>query len=344
MVAWLILFASSFLQSALQANQDFVVNARNHPDNASANHLAGEYYLRHNQFADAIPYLEQARRLDPTNYINRYDLALAYLQTKALDKSRQLVSQLIKETGKAELHNLLGDVDEAGGRVDEAAREYELAARLDPSEKNLFDLGSDLLNHGSFQSALTVFQYADKNYPKSAKLHVGLGISYYSLGQYDDAVRTLCEAFDLNPEDTKALDFLGKMRDTSPHYAEEVKRRLAFFVHTYPSNAAAEYYYALSLMNRSAVPSGESNRATEVHLLRAIQLKPDFPDAHYELGVLYQGEGDYKKAAAQLEISAAQQPAHLQVHYHLAQVYQKLGRADLARREFATLKAEKTRQ
>ena len=188
-----------------------------------------EYYLHENQFASAIPYLEKAEQIDPSNYINSYDLALAYLQIKALDKSRELVNRLLKDADKAELHNLLGDINEADGRIDEAAHEYEIAARLDPSEKNLFDLGSDLLNHRGFQPALTVFQYGSKTYPKSAKLHVGLGISYYSLGLYDDAVRTLCEAFDLDPADPRALDFLGKMYDVSPQYAEEVRKRLGSF-------------------------------------------------------------------------------------------------------------------
>ena len=327
MLYGLILFGLSFLQ----AGQDLIGAARQHPESASASHLAGEYYLQRNEFASAVPYLENARRIDSTNYINSYDLALAYLQIGSLDKSRQLIGQLIEQENKAELHNLLGDVEEAAGHVDEAAHEYETAARMDPTEKNLFDLGSDLLNHRGFQPALTVFQYAAKTYPASARLRVGLGVSYYSLGSYDDAVRTLCEAFDLDPADTKALDFLGKMHDVSPQYAEEVRKRLALFARRYPSNAAAQYFYALSLKDASAAGGQEA----VVHLLRAIALKPDYPEAHYALGVLYQEQGRYQKAAAQLEIAAAQQPSNSPVHYHLAQVYRKLGLSAQANREFA---------
>ena len=104
----------------------------------------------------------------------------------------------------------------------------------------------------------------------------------------------------------------------------------------YPTNAAAEYYFALSLKD------GDTD-AAKTHFLRAIGLKPDFPDAHYALGVLYQGEGNYKLAAAQLKVSAAQRPENSQVHYHLAQVYRSMGLLAKAQDEFAKVKAEKAK-
>jgi tetratricopeptide (TPR) repeat protein len=196
------------------------------PEGFAANHKMGEDYLKQNNLAAAVPYLERAYALNPTDYVNTYDLALTYLQVKSLEKSRRLVKELIQREDKAELHNLLGDIEEADGRVDEAAREYEAAARLDPTEKHLFDLGSDLLNHRGFEPALKVFEFAVQRYPQSARLRVGLGVGDYSLGRYDEAVQALCQAVDLDPRDTKALDFLGKMYDVSPQYADEVTKRL----------------------------------------------------------------------------------------------------------------------
>jgi len=178
MACFLTLFIACFQQSIALAQNPFVTDARLHPDSFSANHRLGEYYLKQNNLAAAVPYLEKAHAIDPLDYTNSYDLALAYLQLKSLDKGSQLVSELIKREDKAELHNLLGDMEEADGRVTEAAREYELAARLDPTEKNLFDLGSDLLNHRAFEPALKVFDFAVQRYPKSAKIRVVFGVWY----------------------------------------------------------------------------------------------------------------------------------------------------------------------
>jgi tetratricopeptide (TPR) repeat protein len=211
--------------------------------------------------------------------------------------------------------------------IDETARQLERTARLDPSENNLFELGSYLLQHSGFAPGLTVFDYAVGRYPKSARLRVGLGVALYSLRRYDEAVERLCQAVDLDPGDTKALDFLGKMHDLSPQYADKVTERLAHFVELYPNNAAANYYYALTLGNR-----GES------YLQKAVQLDPAFTDAHYQLGLLSEAAGKSGKAIAQYEIAIRQRPGFSQAHYHLARLYQKSGKTALAREEFAILK------
>lgn len=286
--------------------------------------------------AEAIPIFEKAYQRDPSDYVNGYNLALAYLQSGNTAKSRKVLAALLSREDKAELHNLLADVEEAEGHVDEAARQYEIAARMDPSEKNLLDLGSDLDLHRGFEPALKVFEFGAERYPQSAKLRVGLGVARYSLGQYDAAVEALCQAVDLDPGDIKALDFLGKMYDVSPRYADEVTKRLARFVRIYPRSAAANYYYALSLRKR-ARPS-ESNGA-EQFLLRAVALKPDFADAHFELGMLYEEQSQNFEAVREYELAVKLRSDFAKAHYHLARLYRKAGREALARKEFRAFEA-----
>ena len=308
---------------------------RLHPASFQANHALGEFYIQQHKLEAAIPCLEKARETDSSNYENAYDLALAYLQTGKTAKSREVITGLLRGKDRAELHNLLGDVEEADGHVQEAAQQYEAAARMDPSEKNLFDLGSDLLLHRGFEPALKVFAFATERYPHSAKLRVGLGIAHYSLGQYDDAVSSLCQAVDLDPRDTKALDFLGKTYDISPRYAEEVTQRLAHFVQIYPDNAAAHYYYALSLRKRALVPGSNSVPGqAEIHLLRAVQLNPAYADAHFELGLLYEDEKQDAKAIQQYQLATRLRSDLSKAHYRLGRLYQKSGQPALAEKEF----------
>jgi tetratricopeptide (TPR) repeat protein len=306
-----------------------------HPTSFQANRALGEFYIQQHKLEAAIPCLERARETDSSNYENAYDLALAYLQTGKTALSREMITGLLREKDRAELHNLLGDVEEAEGHVAEAAQQYEAAARMDPSEKNLFDLGSDLMRHRGFEPALKVFAFATERYPQSARLRVGLGIAHYSLGQYDDAVSSLCQAVDLDPGDTKALDFLGKTYDISPQYAEEVTQRLAHFVQIYPDNAAAHYYYALSLRKRALVPGSNSVEGqAEIHLLRAVQLNPAYAEAHFELGLLYEDEKQDAKAVQQYELATKLRFDLSKAHYRLGRLYQKNGQSALAQKEF----------
>lgn len=278
----------------------------------------------------------------PANYDDAYNLALKYLEAGAPEKSRQVIQALLQRQDKAELHNLLGEVEEREGHVQQSAEQYETAARMDPSENNLFDLANELLMHRGFQPALKVLVYATQKYPQSAKLRVALGVAHYSLGQYDEALDTLCQAVDLNPKDTRALDFLGKMYDIAPDKADEVTKRLARFAREYPNNAAANYYYALSLRGRTMQGhSADADRQAGDLLRKAAKLKPDWADAHYQLGLLYEDQALSDEAIREYQSAVRLQPSLATAHYRLAQLYRKKGEQQLAESEFRAFEALK---
>jgi tetratricopeptide (TPR) repeat protein len=315
-----------------QSSSDFV-----------ANHDRGEFFVKTKDLAAAIPYLQRAYDIDPTNEDNAYDLALAYLERGLLDKSIVIVKASLALQNRAELHNLLGELEARKGQIEAAAEQYRTAAQMDPSEKNLFDLGSHLLEYRGFEAAQTVFSYAVGRYPKSAELNVGLGIAYYSLGKYEDAIDQLCRAVDLNPADTRALQFIGKMYDVAPQREEEVTARLARFAHEYPNNAAASYYYAVSLRRRT---NGQLNPASEKEaqdlLEHSVKVDPNFADAHFELGLLYEDENQDGKAIQEYLSAIKLKPAVDKFHYRLARLYQRDGnseRSAVEYRKFQQLKA-----
>ncbi len=280
----------------------------------------------------------------PANYDAAYNLALKYLESGATENSRQVIQALLQRQDKAELHNLLGEVEEREGHVQQSAEQYETAARMDPSENNLFDLANELLLHRGYQPALKVLIYATQKYPYSAKLRVAVGVAHYSLGQYDEALDTLCQAVDLDPKDTRALDFLGKMYNIAPDKADEVTKRLARFAHEYPDNASANYYYALSLRGRTTQGhSAAADRQAEDLLRKAVKLKPAWADAHYQLGLLYEDRASSDDAISQYQIAVRLQPSLATAHYRLAQLYRKKGQQELAQSEFRVFEALKSK-
>ena len=301
--------------------------ARSSDDGFEANHQKGEYYIKQGDLRSAIPYLRRAFEIDPANYNNGYDLAVASLQTQDVEGARRIIETLQKAQDTSELHNLLGAVEEASGHTIQAVKEYEAAARADPSEKHVFDLGTELLNHSGYQQAIQIFEYGSARFPKSARLQVALGVAYYSVGRYADAIKSLCAAVDLDPADTRAMEFLGKMNDVSPEMADEASRHLAHFAQVYPANAAANYYYALSLRGRTKPGEIESL------LIKAIKADPRMADAYYQLGILYQGEDQTAKAILEYERAVHLRPDFKSAHYRLSVLYQAQGQAEKARRE-----------
>src|SRR5437879_3354748 len=217
------------------------------PRNFDTNHNLGEAYVRSGKIADAASFLEKAQQINPSAYDNGYDLSLAYIQTGRLADARQLIQDLLKRKNTAELHNLLGEVEEKDGKFVAAENEYETAAHMEPSESNLFDWGSELLLHRTLGPAVEVFQQAAERYPASQRLAIGLGVALYARGNYDDAVKSLLRATDLNPADPGCYLFLSKAYDSSPGQAGDVIQRFRRFAELQPSNARALYYYAMSL-------------------------------------------------------------------------------------------------
>lgn len=258
--------------------------------------------------------------------------ARAELRAGHAKSAEAIIRAQLANHDSPDLHRLLADCLEAEGDFKHAAEQYRAAAAADPSEDNLFAFGSELLKYRGYQQALQVFSYAAGQFPHSARVLVGFGIAQYSLGQYDRAVETLCRAVDLDPSDTHALGFLGKMIGVSPALSAEVRSRLQHFAALYPSNAPALYFYALSLQ-----PEEETIRQTLLE--SAIKLQPKFPDAHYQLGITYQKIGQSKKAIAELRIAIQQQPTLRQAHYRLARLYLQAGQTDLAKQQYAVVKS-----
>ena len=306
------------------------------PRNYDANHNLGEIYIKLGKLPEAIPYLKQAQQIRASSYDNGYDLALAYLLTNHADPARQLIHSLLKQQNTAELHNLLGQVEEKQGNFVPAANEFETAAHMDPSESNLFDWGSELLLHRTLDPAINVFKNASERYPNSPRLAIGYGIALYSRGNYDDAVRSLLRAADLNPADPRCYLFLSKAYDSSPSQADDVIQRFRRFAELQPENAHASYYYAMSLWKgkRAEDPSVDF-RQIESLLRKAIALDPKLSEAHFQLGNLLSDQSRYSDAIPEYVNALHDDSALPDAHYRLAQAYVRTGQKDKAQPEFS---------
>jgi tetratricopeptide (TPR) repeat protein len=304
------------------------------PRDYDANHNLGELYIQSKRIADAVPLLEKAQEIRPS-YDNGYDLALAYFLTGKLGQATQLVKNLEQINNTGELHNLLAQIDEKSGAFVPAVNEYELAAHLDPSEGNLFDWASEMLLHRTYEPAIEVFQQATQRYPNSPRLRIGLGMSLYSRGKYDEAVKALLAAADLNPADPRCYLFLSRAYDSSPAQAEEVIQRFRRFSELQPNNAMALYYYAMSLWKgKRAEDPGFDLHEVESLLQKSTALDPSLPEAHVQLGNLYADQRAYEKSIPQYTRALELNPNLPDAHYRLGQDYVHLGKKDRAQQEF----------
>ena len=82
-----------------------------------------------------------------------------------------------------------------------------------------------------------------------------------------------------------------------------------------------------------------------LRLIREVlSARPGFADARYLAGKILLEKDAPAEAVEQLEAAARLAPDEANVHYQLAQAYQKLGRADAARKEFETVRQLKDKR
>lgn len=288
------------------------------PENFEANRQLGKLLTDNGKAAEAVPYLERAAQLNP---------------------------------GDPELRHLLADVEEKLGNPLQAVREYQRAAELEPSEPNLFDWGTELLTHRALEPATEVFTKGNRLFPKSVRMLVALGVSWYARGSYDQAARCLANASDLAPDNPTPYLFLGKMQSAEGTLSAESIERLRRFAELQPDNALGNYYYAVSLWKQSASAvdtehdndrDNERSARVESLLQKAVHLDPKFGAAHLQLGILYSQRADFSRAisayqkaiAVGLKESTPEGDETLEVaHYRLAQAYLRTGNKTKAQEE-----------
>jgi tetratricopeptide (TPR) repeat protein len=306
----------NFLRTAVERNAA----------NYDANYQLGKLLVEEGRAHEAIPYLEHALRIKPDAYESEYELALAHCVTGEYDVAAAQARVLLARQDKAELHHLLGEIEEKSNNPLEAVRQYQRAAELDPSESNYFEWGTELLLHQAAEPALEVFGKGSRLFPSSIRMLSALGTAWYVRGSYDQAVQILCRASDLDPNSAAPYLFLGRIQSVENSENQDAVTRLARFARLQPANAWANYYYAVSLWKQRRGPDDNHNlRQIESLLQTAVRVDPKLTGAYLQLGILYAEQKNSAAAIAAYQKAAETSPDLPDAHYRLAQAYRQAG-------------------
>ena len=305
------------------------------PRDFEANHQLGEFYLREGRYPESAALLKTAYEIKPGDFDNEYDLAQACEKVGDLSQARVHVQHLLASHDRAGLHRLAGSIDEKLGDPLAAVHEYEQAVRMDPSEENYFEWGSELLYHRAVWQAQAVFEQGVRVYPKSTRMLTALGAALFAGALYDEAAHRLCEASDLNPADPEPYTFMGKIEIAAPNPLACVSQKLERFVRLQPDNALANYFYAMALWKESGRSTNQQTlNQIETTLTKAINIDPKYAEAYLQLGNLEASRHEYQKAIGFYSKAIEVNPQLSEAHYRLGVAYERIDEKDKARIEF----------
>ena len=239
--------------------------------------------------------------------------AVTWVQLGVWENSRTLFQHAVDVTTNNYLahHNLGVALAEMPDGTNQAVAQFQAALQIEPNYLRAHtDLGSAYAKLGRFSEAVPEYRAAIAIDPNLPIPHNNLANTYGHLGMWNEAISEYRTALRLDPEYTAARNGLAEAEYTLGLSLAKAGRR---------SDAAAHLEAALQVRpdypeahnNLGVVLSEDPARIDDAiaHFEAALRLDPNYADAHVNLGVaLSQLPGRIPDAIAQLEAAERIQP------------------------------------
>jgi len=296
----------------------------------------GEMLSRAGLDSEAILAFQQAVDAAPDRADLYFDLALAQLRAGQADGALATAQRAQLLSDNADLQSLIGDLQEARGDSVAAAHSYQAAVSLAPDkEQYRLELGLELLKHGTFEPALTVFQEAAGAFPNSSRVRTALGLTYFFLERYPEAIQTLLDAGNLEPNSQLALTYLGEIQlqqQVTP--ATSAIDQICRYADTHRSQPEMlAYCGALQLRVEHDRGDARASAGTTDRLREAVRRMPSSATAHCGWGQALEWNQQWQAAETEMESCLRLRPESAEAHYRMANIARHLGQTKRAEQE-----------
>ncbi len=181
-------------------------------------------------------------------------------------------------------------------------KSLEKALKIKPGHvPALYQLGRKSQLQGDYKDAETLFRKVVKKEPGNAKAHGQLGTALYHLRKEAEARKEFQAALALNPKDYNTWYNLGELC-----LARAAREKSAEKIRQWRAEAMGAY-------------------------LKSVEWNPDHAEAHFRIGVLLNGNGQFKEAIRHLEAARKVDGSHVPTWVQLAVAYENLKRPERAK-------------
>jgi Flp pilus assembly protein TadD len=282
------------------------------------------------QLGRAAELFEQTVLIDPRFPQAQYSLGVAYFSDQRYEKATgPLTRALEQQPGNADARRMLALAYLNSDHYSEAAA----LLRDDPGRATnpslQYAYGLALVRSDRVEQAQDTFSRLLAEHPDVPELNVVLGQAYAAQGDYDAAVTSLRRAIALKPDVADANAALGVIylkQGQLGASADALRAELAL----HPKDVKTRYTLATVLDL-----DGHTDEAMK-ELASIVAARPAYAEAHYLLGKILLANGSPSDALGHLETAARLSPDDPSTHNQLGLAYQRLGKAELAAREFDT--------
>ncbi len=303
------------------------------PKNGATQTNLGQAYLLERQPQKAAKAFATAAEIVPGDPGIKYNLALALFESGSAKAAATILERLPSGETNEQVEALAADAEERAGDYQKALVHFQSAAKLNPSDANLYALTAELLRHWTWPEAIEVANYGASRYPASTHFRLAAGIANYGKSDYKEAVQIFASLLEADPNNSVIADLLGRSCSQLADGENEGCRGIYDFALRHPGNAVTTTYAAVAILH-APKEQQELDRAAAL-LEKAIAADPQYAEAYFQMGVLDQARLQWKESAVALERSIALRPSSPEAHYRLSRAYTHLGRREDAQAEIA---------
>ncbi len=266
--------------NSTEAMNDFMALYKENPKNADVDSWIGFLHLRNKDGKLAIPFLEQARALNPKDLEVLNNLGNAYVMAGQNARAMSAYKELIKLDGtRFQAHYNIGNIQLEERNFSGAEESFNMALKLKrDSAQILNNLGVAQDAQNKVKESFASFKAAadrDSN-PTYAR---NAGASAYKLKNYSDTITYLERAMKSGKQDSKTIlalaDSYGKMGKTDKMMDLYEKYKDAF-------DGDFNYFFNLGVLRKSA----GNMEGAEAAFLKANQINPKDGETRQNLGVI----------------------------------------------------------
>jgi len=245
--------------------------------------------------------------------------------TSAIDEFNEVVASDAPDSDKAIALTYIGMIYDDRGDYQKAIETFLRALKYKPKDSTILkNLALAYRHKKDYPNALSTMEKAidiDENNPD---LLILKGNILFDMGRFPDAVKSYTKALDIAPNNPQALynTALTFLKTGDELSAVEYFKKAAS---ADPSGNIAKLAYS----RLGAFYTGRRDYAmAEKYLTMAIQLDPNEPVNHYNLGIVYMQRQQYEKALAEFKAAESSGVYEEKLLEGLSQAYASLERYD----------------
>lgn len=299
---------------------------KTHPQDAEVNQRLGLVYYLSNRFAEAIPVLQRALKLDPKQWGSALFLGVCLYRVGQFNKALEPLRFALKlKPDLPEGHFWLGSSLLALGQNEEAISQLQMV-----SAGSSVSLEANALLVRAFREAAdSYYQRIEKIDRNSYRTHQLQGDTLVWRDRNTEAIEEYRKALAREPRIEGVHRAIGELywqqrefERARPEYEAELS---SFPLDEVANLRLGQYWLA----------KGDAARA-EKFLETALRINRGSAEAHRDLAHLWLMRGENLKAESSLKTALRESPNDPFTHRLLAELYERTGRPELAKQEQET--------